>query len=691
MSVQPSIRVGAAACLVGVAACTSRVAPTEPDGRPIVVATGERSREQREDAAGHGAEPPPPNGPAATTEPGAQISEYVRKVFRDRDGRFWFGTNDQGVGRFDGTELAFVGPEEGLAGRAVRGIVQDQAGAVWIATDGGVSRFRQGEWTTFRLGDRPSDHDAWSLLLDRAGTIWVGTLAGVRRLDGEAFAPFALPEAKAPIGRSLVGPGVVLDMHQDQAGNIWFGTDGAGLYRYDGTAFVNYSTADGLASNQILCVHADRRGRIWVGTDGGGVTRIDGPAMRTWTSMDGVGNDRVWDVMEDREGALWFATLGAGVTRFDGRSFTVYGAERGLTAGHVQNVFEDRDGTLWLGCSGGLFRREGDRFVNVTRDGPWSVGPLAAFSWLIGGRWKMTTTAGRDTFDTWSWGPGRQSIRSMRAGTLTDGDPWRAMTVYYWHPTLKEVRLLSVGSVWRGVGEGRTTFEGNSVESVLTLSQTGGPRRLRERWTRAGPDTYHDDLSEMVRDDYELLTGWDRVRVEAAKPAEQVSGPLAAPGSTPSAFMRPLQAVLGPVWASVAAPSPDATWTADEPRTRTTFEYVPHADAIYGRVEIIHADGAPSHAADIYLYHHTGSRTLRCLALRDDERHGTVVDEGDIVPAADGGSFVIRLTEHRVSGQESLEARIEFDEGGAARVRVWRPQGRERTMIMDRRHLRVRE
>lgn len=316
--------------------------------------------------------------------------------------------------------------------------------------------------------------------------------------------------------------------------------------------------------------------------------------------------------------------------------------------------------------------------------------PMAPFSRLIGGRWKMTTTAGRDTFDTWTWGPGKQSIRSMRVGTLTDGDPWATMTVYYWHPTLREVRLLSVGSVMRGVGEGMIRFEGDTAESVFTLNQSGGPRNLRDSWTFAGPDKYHDELSEKVRDDYELLAGWDRERVDAAAPAEPATAPFLTAGSTPSEFMRPLEKVLGQAWVSIAAAGTDAPRPADEVRTRTKFEYVPHADAIYGRVEVIGADGVSSHAMDVSLYHNTGTRGLRVLALGGG-RDGASVYEGDIVPAADGMSLAIRLTEHRSTGQQAMEVRVEFEEDGTAWVQVWRVNGHDRTSVMDRRHSRTLE
>lgn len=317
--------------------------------------------------------------------------------------------------------------------------------------------------------------------------------------------------------------------------------------------------------------------------------------------------------------------------------------------------------------------------------------PMAAFARFIGGHWKMTTTAGRDTYDTWACGPGKQSIRSMRVGTLTNGDPWRAMTVYYWHPTLKEVRLLSVGSVMRGVGEGTIRFEGETAESVFTLNQTGGPRHLRERWTFAGPDKYHDDLSEKVRGKYELLTGWDRVRVEMPGSAEPVAAPFLAPGNTPSDLMRPLARVLGQAWASITATGGAAPRTEGQSRTRTTFEYVPHADAISGRVEVTGADGVSSHVMDVYLYHHTGTRGLRVLALGSDVPNDVSVYEGDIVPAADGTSLAIQLTEHRSTATRALEARTDFEKDGTARVQVWRLNGQERTMAMDRRYSRARE
>jgi ligand-binding sensor domain-containing protein len=336
----------------------------------------------------------PPAPPTKARDQPAQISEYVREVFQDREGNYWFGTNGDGVSRYDGSSLTYFSLAEGFGGVAVRGILQAPDGAMWFATNGGVSRYEAGSFTNFTMADGLSDDSVWSMMQDRAGTLWVGTHNGVCRFDGTSFIPFPLPRAEVENPDSRFSPKVVFGMFEDQAGNLWFGTDGEGAHRYDGTSFTSYTTQDGLAGNIVRSISGDRHGRIWIGTNGGGVSCYDGTTFRNFTQKDGLNNDRVYEILEDRAGNMWFSTLGAGACRYDGTSFTAFGVDQGLNinehpcpcgsgntyktchgpnGGHVQEIFEDKDGILWFGCSGGLYRLDGESLVNVTQDGPWPV------------------------------------------------------------------------------------------------------------------------------------------------------------------------------------------------------------------------------------------------------------------------------------------------------------------------------
>jgi ligand-binding sensor domain-containing protein len=55
----------------------------------------------------------------------------------------------------------------------------------------------------------------------------------------------------------------VYSIVQDKEGFLWFGTE-AGLSRFDGTHFKNFSRQDGLPDNEIIQVFADSKGRIWI-------------------------------------------------------------------------------------------------------------------------------------------------------------------------------------------------------------------------------------------------------------------------------------------------------------------------------------------------------------------------------------------------------------------------------------------
>ena len=124
-----------------------------------------------------------------------QLSPFVRRIFQDRSGNLWFGTNGEGVIRYDGDALEYFSIDDGFGGVAVRGIVQDKEGNLWFGTEGGVSKYDGKSFTNFTEKDGLVNNDVWSIAIDRKGIIWIGTLQGVSRFDGKEFAPFALPES----------------------------------------------------------------------------------------------------------------------------------------------------------------------------------------------------------------------------------------------------------------------------------------------------------------------------------------------------------------------------------------------------------------------------------------------------------------------------------------------------------------
>ncbi len=160
---------------------------------------------------------------------------------------------------------------------------------------------------------------------------------------------------------------------QDKAGNLWFGSTGDGIYRYDGKSFVNFTTKDGLSSNGIMSMLEDKAGNLWFGTTDD-VFRYDsaaqksgGKAMVSFPINLGVSftlsnntyytdkyiQNTVWSIYQDRRGKVWFGT-GAGVFWYDGKTVKRFLQNdgivnsQGLQLRMVDWMHEDINGFMWF-------------------------------------------------------------------------------------------------------------------------------------------------------------------------------------------------------------------------------------------------------------------------------------------------------------------------------------------------------
>ena len=95
---------------------------------------------------------------------------------------------------------------------------------------------------------------------------------------------------------------------EDKAGNLWCGTIGGGVSKYDGKSFTTYTTKQGLASDRVFSISQDKAGNLWFGTYDGGVSKYDGQSFTTYTTTQGLADKFVSHVQEDSKGNLWFAT-----------------------------------------------------------------------------------------------------------------------------------------------------------------------------------------------------------------------------------------------------------------------------------------------------------------------------------------------------------------------------------------------
>ena len=110
----------------------------------------------------------------------------------------------------------------------------------------------------------------------------------------------------------------------------------------------NYSTADGLAGDDVRAILQDSRGFLWVGTTTG-LSRFDGQEFRSYGTADGLPHTTVNDLLQERNGTLWVATA-AGLARLEQAALSFEAvALDGRTDMPVHRLHQDRAGRLWAG------------------------------------------------------------------------------------------------------------------------------------------------------------------------------------------------------------------------------------------------------------------------------------------------------------------------------------------------------
>ncbi len=266
-------------------------------------------------------------------------------LFEDREGNIWVATTG-GLDRFRELPVTTISAKQGLSSDATRSVLAATDGSIWVAAHDGMTRWKDGRATVFRKANGLPDDMTQSLFQDDRGRIWVFTSGGLAYLKDDRF-----------VGVPGVPSKEVFSMTGDGAGGLWLSTNKSLLHMRDGRLIDDFPWT-AMGRHQQAKVVVPEHGGVWLAfwTDGGVLYFEDGKVRTSYTTAVGLGQGPVQGLRLDRDGALWAATQEGGLSRInDGRVATLT-TKNGLPCDTIHWSLEDDDRSLWLYAACGLVR-----------------------------------------------------------------------------------------------------------------------------------------------------------------------------------------------------------------------------------------------------------------------------------------------------------------------------------------------
>jgi two-component sensor histidine kinase/ligand-binding sensor domain-containing protein len=203
----------------------------------------------------------------------------------------------------------------------------------------------------------------YSIIQDQEGFIWIGGENGLWRYSGSEFKHYYhnLQDSNS------LAYDFVWTLFEDSKGNIWAGTYGGGLSKFNPkfNQFTNYvhkkNDDSSISDNKIRGIAEDKNGNIWVGTNKGlnKLNPISGK-FRRYNLDDGLADLTVRTIELSIDQESLFISTAKGVNIFDLRNeeFSLIGkgtnSTKGLRHAYIYDIMETDDGKLWVATGDGV-------------------------------------------------------------------------------------------------------------------------------------------------------------------------------------------------------------------------------------------------------------------------------------------------------------------------------------------------
>lgn len=316
------------------------------------------------------------------SEKGSINSKRIRELKEDKDGNIWIGTEDAGISLFNPIKQEFKAISNSYYMQTLALLIRDSN--VWVGYfKNGLDIIQSPQnslrhYSSIELG--LNEESIYALCEDRYGKIWLGNAWGV----------FVAEKNSMNFKRlDIFGLSYIYDIMEDSEGYIWVASMGNGVFQYDQKQDIlmhhTVSEENSLSSNAVSSIMEDHLGQIWFSTDRGGICVYNKKEklFKSYSINDGLPDDVAYKILEDKNYNLWFGT-NQGLVKFnpENKQIRVFTQNEGLLSNqfNYKSGLVSSSGKLYFGCLEGLIAFKPEDFKENNFMPPVYITKLSIFN-----------------------------------------------------------------------------------------------------------------------------------------------------------------------------------------------------------------------------------------------------------------------------------------------------------------------
>ncbi len=260
---------------------------------------------------------------------------------------------------------------------SVYDIKVDSSGRIWAAATGGLYLIKpSADWSSVEYEkvdyrdniETNSDDRVFSMFIENDTTLWLACREGVSEIDLRTLEYHFFSNRdnyhRIPKEECRV-------VYADQESNLWLGFVGGGITKIERSVsggdekytFIQYENSPNdstsLSNNTVLSIWEEDNGDLWFGTYGGGLNKFnkETESFTSYDESDGLCNNSIYGVLGGEPGTLWLST-NFGLSKFDIKTkrFQNYYESDGIQSNEFNNgaYFRSKTSKLYFGGINGF-------------------------------------------------------------------------------------------------------------------------------------------------------------------------------------------------------------------------------------------------------------------------------------------------------------------------------------------------